>query len=185
MWPVTGTARENVADPHKGLHPSGSYFSHLFTLICGPDFSIFHPTSATDLVTANYWVILEKPVVGQPLKRFPLFYGIRQVHHHVHKIPPLFSIRSQANLVYTHILFFWVCFNIISPATSRFSLWSLLSTYFCLFHLAAVVQLFTKFQPLYATDDSEPCWLEPTTVPHPEPDETSPHRYIMYLWDAF
>jgi hypothetical protein len=64
MWPLTGTARENVADPHKGLHPSGSYFSHQFTFICGPAFSVFRPTSATRPVITSCWVLLERPVVA-------------------------------------------------------------------------------------------------------------------------
>jgi hypothetical protein len=111
------------------------------------------PTSATGLVPAKGWVLLEKPVVAQPLKRFPLFYGIRQIHYHVHKSPPLVHIWSKMNSVHTHILFLWVHFIVIFPSTPRFSSWSLLSTHFRLLDLVVVVQLFTKFQPLYAPED--------------------------------
>jgi hypothetical protein len=72
-------------------------------------------------------------------------------------------------------------FNIVFPTMSRVSLWSVLSRNFCLFHLAVVVQLFTKFQPFYATEDSLPRLQVPTTCPYPDPYETSPHRYIMCL----
>jgi hypothetical protein len=50
---------------------------------------------------------------------------------------------------------------------------------FLLFYLAAVVQLFTKFQPFYATEDSLPGLQVPTTGPYPDPHETSPHKYII------
>jgi hypothetical protein len=80
--------------------------------------------SSTGLLTANCSV-LEKLVVTQPLKRFP-FYGIQQVHYHVHKRPQQVRIRSQMYPIHTHILFLRVHFNIMFPSTSRFSFWSLL-----------------------------------------------------------
>jgi hypothetical protein len=85
------------------------------------------------------------------------------------------------NPALTHILFLWVHFNIIFPSTSRFSLWSLLSTHFCLFHTAVIVQLFTELQPLYSLDDSSRCSQEHTTGPYPDPVETSPYSCIIRL----
>jgi hypothetical protein len=42
-WPVTGTARENVAVLHKTVVPSGAYFTQEFILISGPAFSDILP----------------------------------------------------------------------------------------------------------------------------------------------
>jgi hypothetical protein len=179
MWPLTGTARENGCRSTQGPSSFWLIFQSLVHPYLRPCFQ--HLPSHFSHRSSYCWVFLGKPVVAQPLKRFPLFYGIRQVHYHVHKSPPLAPIRSQMNPVHTHILFLWFLFNIIFPFTSRFSLWSLLSTHLCLFHLAVLVQQFTKLKPLYAPEDSLRCSQEHATGPYPDPVETSPHKYIVCL----
>jgi hypothetical protein len=60
------------------------------------------------------------------------------------------------NPVLTYIMPFNPIFILSFHLCLGFSLWSLLSRHLCLFHLAVIVQLFTKFHPFYATDDSLP-----------------------------
>jgi hypothetical protein len=128
----------------------------------------------------------ETPVVAQPLKKFPSFNGILKVYYHVHRSSLLVPIRSQMNPIHTYIMSLKPILILSFQLRLGFSLWFVLSRHFRLFHLAVVAQLFTKFQPFYATEDSLPGLQVPTTCPQSGSIwNQSTQVYLIWLWDQF
>jgi hypothetical protein len=71
-------------------------------------------------------ILFEKPTVTQLIKKYPAFFMETNVHHRVHKRPPLDPILSQLNPVRPIDPYLpQVQLNVILPSTTRSPQWSL------------------------------------------------------------
>ena len=78
------------------------------------------------LLTQCSRILLEKLTGSQPVKKFPILYGTRRFHYHIHKCPPTVPILSQLDPVHAptfHVL--KICLNIILSSMPGYSKWSL------------------------------------------------------------